>query len=80
MENREPKGDKRRDKRKRKRWKLTAFKLHGTGLNVHWEILQVHRAGQDKSQPEIEKQIGRENRRNGGRQMVHKGLRKRHQT
>ena len=35
---------------------LTAFKLHGTGLNVHWEILQVHRAGQDKSQPGIDMQ------------------------
>lgn len=50
----------------KRRRKLTAFKLHCTGLSVHWEILQVHRAGQGKSQPEMEEtQIGREKRSNG---------------
>ena len=39
----------------KRRKRLTAFKLHCTGLNVHGEILQVHRAGQDESQPEIDR-------------------------
>lgn len=67
-----------RDKGKRKARRLTAFKLHGTRLNVHWEILQVHRAGQDKSQPEIEKQIEREKRSHRGQQEAQKDSRKRH--
>lgn len=48
-ENEEEEGD---------RGRLTAFKLHGTGLNIHGEVLQVHRAGQDESQPEIEREKG----------------------
>lgn len=30
---------------------LTAFQLHGTGLDVHWEVLQIHGAGEDEGQP-----------------------------
>lgn len=30
---------------------LTAFQLHRTRLAVHWEILQIHRAGQSQCQP-----------------------------
>lgn len=30
---------------------LTALELHGAGLNIHRKILQVHRTGQDQSQP-----------------------------
>ncbi len=64
--------------KRKKRGRLTAFKLHGTGLNIHWEILQVHRAGQGQSQPEIK--IEKEKRGNKECQKAQKGLRKGYKT
>lgn len=29
---------------------LTAFQLHCAGLDVHWEVLEVHWAGQNEGQ------------------------------
>ena len=48
--------------------RLTAFKLHSAGLNVHGEILQVHRAGQDESQSETERETERARVRDGERE------------
>lgn len=30
---------------------LTTFQLHRAGLDVHGKVLQIHRAGQNESQP-----------------------------
>lgn len=30
---------------------LTTFQLHCTSLNIHGKVLQIHRAGQNESEP-----------------------------
>lgn len=36
---------------------LTTFQLHGTCLDVHRKVLQIHRAGQDESQPTMQDKV-----------------------